>query len=69
MPDHPGRLNNVQFLRRVRRTDSTIREGQPETTTLAFEAEFDGLRRQPVPTEETLLDPSRYWDLAGGGTD
>lgn len=44
-------------------------EGQPETTTLAFEAEFDGLRRQPVPTEETLLDPSRYWDLAGGGTD
>lgn len=44
-------------------------EGQPETTALAFEAEFDGLRRQPAPKEESLLDPSRYWDLAGGGTD
>ena len=41
-------------------------EGQRETVPLAFESEFDGLRRQTAPAEETLHDPSRYWDLAGG---
>ena len=40
-----------------------------ELESLAFEAEFDGVRRQVAPTEETLHDPSRYWDLAGSGTD
>lgn len=41
-----------------------------EITPLAFEKEFDGIRRQVAPTDEpSLHDPSRYWDLAGGGTD
>lgn len=40
-----------------------------ESTQLAFEKEFDGVRRPVAPSEEPLHDPSRYWDLAGGGTD
>jgi hypothetical protein len=40
-----------------------------DDSALAFEKEFDGVRRQVVPAEETLYDPSRYWDLGGGGTD
>lgn len=40
-----------------------------DNSTLAFEQEFDGVRRPVMPAEETLHDPSRYWDLGGGGTD
>ncbi len=47
------------------RPSDSAGEGQP----LAFESEFDGMRRQVLPAEEPLFDPSRYWDLAGGGTD
>lgn len=51
--------------------DDPSRSSEPEgeTPPLAFEAEFDGIRRQVVPAEQPLHDPSRYWDLAGGGTD
>ncbi len=37
-----------------------------EAPPLPFEAEFDGVRRQIGRTEESMFDPSRYWDLHGG---
>jgi hypothetical protein len=33
---------------------------------LGFEAEFDGVRRQVAPPEESLFDPDRYWQLNSG---
>lgn len=44
-------------------------DSRHDAAPLAFEKEFDGLRRQVAPAEEPLHDPSRYWDLGGGGTD
>lgn len=36
---------------------------------LAFEAEFDGIRRSVSRTPEPLFNPNRYWELKSGGTD
>jgi hypothetical protein len=45
-----------------------IEEPGDRDGTLAFEAEFDGIRR-PQPMGEELCDPSRYWDIFSSGTD
>lgn len=41
-------------------------EEPEERPSLAFEAEFDGVRRSVTPCEEPLFDPDRYWRLNSG---
>ena len=36
---------------------------------LAFEAEFDGTRRESAEEPRDLHDPRRYWHMIFGGTD
>lgn len=36
------------------------------STPLAFEAEFDGVRRPVARSEEPLFDPECYWRLNSG---
>lgn len=38
-------------------------------TKLAFEAEYDGARRDSVEESRDLHDPRRYWHMIFGGTD
>lgn len=38
-------------------------------TKLAFEAEFDGTRRDSAEEARDLHDPRRYWHMIFGGTD
>lgn len=47
--------------------DPGHREGRSgDTTSLPFEAEFDGTRRPQATGSADPCDPSRYWDFFSG---
>jgi hypothetical protein len=57
------------FAKSDERTTAADERGAIERPALAFEAEFDGIRRMVGRTPEPMFNPARYWELKSGGTD